>query len=137
MFKPSNSAIFPIDGELLGNEGNSHTYHFSYELAGTLSFSAADTFTLGGDDDLGRVTVTWQWTWAVFTGTDLIGPELSEGTNHSFGIFFAERHTVASRFAITTTLGLTTPSPIPVPAGLPLLQSGIAAFGFPRKRRAA
>ena len=31
IYRYSNSNFFPIDGELLGNEG--HNYHFTYQIA--------------------------------------------------------------------------------------------------------
>lgn len=144
LFKYASNSFFPIDGQLLGNEGRSHNYHFTYELSGLLSFEDDDLFTFTGDDDLwvfiddrlaldlggvhGAVTGT-------FTGSDLktkLG--LSENTNYSYNIFFAERHTTQSNFAITTSLALET-TPVPLPAGLPLLLAGLGAFGILRKRR--
>ena len=50
----SSSAFFPIDGLLLGNEGNSHNYHFTYAIAATFGYvkGAGQTFNFTGDDDV-------------------------------------------------------------------------------------
>ena len=56
-----NSKFFPIDGELLGNEGDvfrdidgqPRNFHFTTYLSGTFSFqSESDRFSFTGDDDL-------------------------------------------------------------------------------------
>lgn len=144
LFKYSSNSFFPIDNQLLGNEGRSHNYHFTYEIAGTLSFEKDDMFTFTGDDDL-WVFVNGELVLDIggvhgaisdtFKGSDLIADlGLAENTNYSYSIFFAERHTTQSNFAITTSLALET-TPVPLPAGLPLLLAGLGAFGVLRKRQ--
>ena len=48
----TNNSFFPIDGELFGNQGRSHNYHFTLQLAGQFSFQDNQSFTFTGDDDL-------------------------------------------------------------------------------------
>ncbi|HEX2483798.1 MAG TPA: PEP-CTERM sorting domain-containing protein, partial [Myxococcota bacterium] len=57
VFTYNNSAFFPINGQLFGDQGRFANFHFTVHLQGLISFadptSGADYFfNFGGDDDL-------------------------------------------------------------------------------------
>lgn len=139
----SSASFFPIDGQLLGNEGRTHNYHFTLELAGQFSFKAGDSFSFTGDDDL----------WVFFDnklGIDLGGVHGAEsasidsaklqalglvaGQNYALNIFFAERHTTQSNFNIETSLAITPTNPVPLPAAMPLLAAALGGLGLLGRR---
>ncbi|MEM6252020.1 MAG: fibro-slime domain-containing protein [Cyanobacteria bacterium P01_D01_bin.156] len=133
VFTYNNPEFFPIDGELLGNEGRKHNYHFTYEVHSEFTYQGHEKFTFSGDDDLwvfidgklvidlggvhGSLTDTidlkleegkTQLSQVLGSGETLV---LEQGKNYSFDLFFAERHTVESHFRIDTSL-LLKPAPV-------------------------
>jgi fibro-slime domain-containing protein len=48
----SNSAFFPIDGQLFGNQGLTHNFHFTFELHYAFTFAEGQKFIFTGDDDV-------------------------------------------------------------------------------------
>ncbi len=145
LYRYTDSAFFPIDGELGGNEGRSHNYHFTLQLGGTFSFQDDQSFTFLGDDDLwvyfgGQLGIDLGGVHAAqsatITSAGLEALGLSKNTEYALDIFFAERHTTQSNFNITTSFAVTeTPPAVPLPAALPMLLAGIGALGFARARR--
>lgn len=47
-----STEFFPIDGQLFGNEGRNHNFHFTFELHGYFAYSGSYYFTFAGDDDM-------------------------------------------------------------------------------------
>ena len=141
IFTYSNSAFFPIDGALFGNQGRSNNYHFTMHLEGQISFQQpTDKFTFTGDDDL-WVYINNQLVMdlggvhsaatSTITGLNLDALGLDPNTPYALDIFFAERHTSASNFNITTDFSVT---PVPIPATLGLFGLGLMALAAVRAK---
>lgn len=108
-----SDAFFPIDGELFGPEGLEHNFHFTMEGHTSFRYQGGEVFTFGGDDDfwafidgelaidLGGVHGTESASVSVDTVASQIGLEI--GSVYPLDIFFAERHTTGSTFAVRLT----------------------------------
>lgn len=113
-FVYDNQEFFPLDGKLFGNEGNSHNYHFTYELHTEFAYEGGEQFRFTGDDDLfvfinhklaidlGGVHGPQDATIDVDAQAAALGLEKSKV--YPLDFFFAERHTSQSTFRVETTL---------------------------------
>jgi fibro-slime domain-containing protein len=119
-FQYADSAFFPIDDMGFKNEGNtdddgnSHNYHFTTEIHTLFTYQRGQRFQFKGDDDLwifvnGKLALDLGGLHSELEGTidfDAKAAELGivPGETYPMDIFHAERHTVHSRFTITTNI---------------------------------
>ena len=124
----ADSAFFPIDNQLLGNENNAHNYHFTTEIHAWFMYSGGEIFTFTGDDDVwvfvnGHLVIDLGGVHPAESATVRIddvatAAGLTVGEVYAFDMFHAERHLVDSNYRIETTiffgeLGEVTPDGVP------------------------
>jgi fibro-slime domain-containing protein/RHS repeat-associated protein len=112
VFTYESSDFFPIDGQLFGNEGRSHNFHFALELHSSFTYKGGEVFQFTGDDDIWvfinkRLVVDLGGVHGPVSGAvNLNTLGLTPGQTYSFDFFFAERHTSGSNFKLQTSINL-------------------------------
>jgi cysteine-rich repeat protein len=83
-YRFTNNSFFPLDGEALGNNGNTHNFHFTTELRYFFQFKGGETLTFTGDDDVwvfvnGRLAVDLGGVHGAQNGRVILGDD-GDGT---------------------------------------------------------
>lgn len=130
VYSYSNSAFFPLDDLLFGNEGNPHNYHFTAQLNMPFLYEPGQYLNAAADDDLwifidGKLALDLGGLHPVTGGSinfDTLG--LVAGETYNIDLYYAERHTTDAQLHLETNA--LCPS-VPEPSTFAL--GGLASLG--------
>ena len=113
-FVYDDHAFFPIDDQLLGNEGRNHNFHFTLQASTSFEYRGGEVFAFSGDDDMWvfvnrKLAIDLGGLHSSLSAEvaldDLAGAAgLMRGGVYPLHFFFAERHTVESHFTLRTSI---------------------------------
>jgi fibro-slime domain-containing protein len=114
LFVYDDRQFFPIDGQLFGNEGRFHNFHFTLEAQTIFQYIGGEVFRFRGDDDMWvfinrRLAIDLGGIHGAKRAEVDLDAHASEleieiGETYPLHFFFAERHTFESNFTIETSI---------------------------------
>ncbi|MFW5738816.1 MAG: DUF4215 domain-containing protein, partial [Myxococcota bacterium] len=111
-YQYDSDSFFPLDGQLFGNEGNPHNFHFTSEVRYWFEYKGGEQLAFTGDDDVwvfvaGQLAVDLGGVHGAMSGSITLDASaaqtfgLTVGEVYEIVVFQAERHTTQSNYRLT------------------------------------